>query len=59
MKALVFGGTGKIGSAVAWDLAKFGEAETVGIVGRSQDSLLRTRDWIGKRKGHHSSSGHQ
>jgi saccharopine dehydrogenase-like NADP-dependent oxidoreductase len=50
LKALVFGGTGKIGSAVAWDLAKFGEAETVGIAGRSQDSLLRTRDWIGSEK---------
>ncbi len=47
MKALVFGGTGKIGSAVAWDLARFGEAETVGIAGRSLDALQRTRDWIG------------
>ena len=50
MKALVFGGTGKIGSAVAWDLARFGEAETVGIAGRSQNALLRTRDWIGSDK---------
>ena len=36
MKALVFGGTGRIGSAVAWDLARYGGAEKVGIVGRSR-----------------------
>ena len=50
MKALVFGGTGKIGSAVALDLARFGGAETIGIVGRSQDALQKTRDWIGREK---------
>jgi lysine 6-dehydrogenase len=50
MKALVFGGTGKIGSAVALDLARFGGAETIGIVGRSQDALQKTRDWIGHEK---------
>jgi saccharopine dehydrogenase-like NADP-dependent oxidoreductase len=50
MKALVFGGTGKIGSAVALDLARFGGADTIGIVGRSQDALQKTRDWIGREK---------
>ena len=50
LKALVFGGTGKIGSAVAWDLAKFGGAEIVGIAGRSLDSLQKTQDWIGSEK---------
>ncbi len=48
MKALVFGGTGRIGSAVAWDLARYGGAETVGIVGRSLDSLQKTAEWIGR-----------
>ncbi len=47
MKALVFGGTGRIGSAVAWDLARYGEADFVGIVSRNRDSLQKTVDWIG------------
>ncbi len=46
MKVLVFGGTGKIGSAVAWDLAKDAEVESIGIVGRSSKPLERTRAWI-------------
>jgi saccharopine dehydrogenase-like NADP-dependent oxidoreductase len=50
LKALVFGGTGKIGSVVALDLARFGGAETIGIVGRSLDALQKTRDWIGSEK---------
>jgi lysine 6-dehydrogenase len=50
LKALVFGGTGKIGSAVAWDLAKFGGAKIVGIAGRSRDSLQKAKDWIGSEK---------
>ena len=50
LKALVFGGTGKIGSAVAWDLAKLGGAEVVGIAGRSLNSLQKARDWIGSEK---------
>ncbi len=50
MKALVFGGTGKIGSAIAWDLARYGGVDTVGIVGRSQDSLQKARDWIGSER---------
>jgi len=50
LKALVFGGTGKIGSAVALDLARFGGAETIGIVGRSLYALQKTRDWIGSEK---------
>ncbi len=32
MKVLVFGGSGKIGSAVAWDLAKDDEVQAIGIV---------------------------
>ena len=33
MKALVFGGTGKVGSAVAWDLAKDKEVKKGSYVG--------------------------
>jgi lysine 6-dehydrogenase len=47
MKALVLGGGGKIGSAVAWDLARFGGFEGVGIAGRGLHSLERARAWIG------------
>ena len=50
MKALVFGGTGKVGSAVAWDLAKDKEVKKVGIVGRHKDALEKTRKWIGSDK---------
>ena len=47
MKALVLGGTGRIGSAVAWDLARYGGADVVGIAGRRERSLQKTLDWIG------------
>ncbi|MBN1261178.1 MAG: saccharopine dehydrogenase NADP-binding domain-containing protein [Anaerolineae bacterium] len=50
MKVLVFGGSGKIGAAVAWDLVKEADVETVGIVGRRLKSLKQTRDWIGSDK---------
>ena len=50
MKVLVFGGSGKIGSAVAWDLAKDNEVEAIGIVGRRKDALGQTRKWIGSSK---------
>jgi lysine 6-dehydrogenase len=50
LKALVFGGTGRIGSAVAWDLARYGGSDLVGIVGRNRDSLQKTADWIGGDK---------
>ena len=50
MKALVLGGTGRIGSAVAWDLARYGGVDEVGIVGRSSSSLQNTREWIGSER---------
>jgi lysine 6-dehydrogenase len=50
LKALVFGGTGRIGSAVAWDLARFGGADFIGIAGRNRDSLQKTVEWIGSDK---------
>ena len=49
MKILVFGGSGKMGSVAAWDLAKNGNAyqiETIGIIGRNENSLKRTEKWI-------------
>jgi lysine 6-dehydrogenase len=50
MKILVFGGSGKMGSAVAWDLVKQEDVEVVGLVDRAQDSLTRVRDWVGSEK---------
>ncbi len=50
MKALVFGGSGKIGSAVAWDLAKDDSITTIGITGRRLDALERVKQWIGSDK---------
>ena len=50
MKALVFGGSGRIGSAVAWDLAHDSEINTVGIVGRHQTTLEKVKEWIGGEK---------
>jgi len=50
MKALVFGGSGKIGSAVAWDLAKDKQVEAIGITGRRRDALEKTKKWIGSDK---------
>ncbi len=50
MKILVFGGSGKIGSAVAWDLAKDDAIDTIGIVGRHIDTLECVKKWIGSDK---------
>lgn len=50
MKILIFGGSGKIGSAVAWDLVKDDEVKLVGIVGRHRDTLERTKKWIDSDK---------
>lgn len=50
MKLLVFGGSGKMGAAVAWDLVKEQDVETVGLVGRRRASLEQVRDWIGSPK---------
>ena len=46
MKILVFGGSGKIGAAVAWDLVKEQDVETVGLIGRRRDALEKTKTWI-------------
>ncbi len=50
MKVLVFGGSGKMGSAVAWDLVKDNEVEAVGIVGREKDTLETKKKWINSDK---------
>ncbi|MEW6368484.1 MAG: saccharopine dehydrogenase C-terminal domain-containing protein [Acidobacteriota bacterium] len=50
MKALVFGGSGKVGSAVALDLAQDPRVEKVGIVGRRKTALDKTKKWIGSDK---------
>ena len=50
MKVLVFGGSGGIGSAVAYDLAQDDEVKAVGIVGRRKEALERTKERIGSDK---------
>ena len=47
---LIFGGAGRIGSAVARDLAAQGGADKIGIVGRSRSSLEKIKSWIGSEK---------
>lgn len=50
MKVLIFGGSGEIGRAVAWDLAHENQVETVGIVGRRKKALQEVKEWIGSEK---------
>ncbi|MGB2894540.1 MAG: saccharopine dehydrogenase C-terminal domain-containing protein [Anaerolineales bacterium] len=50
MKILVFGGSGKMGASVAWDLVQQKDVETVGLVGRREETLVCARDWIGDQK---------
>lgn len=47
MKIVVFGGSGKIGRAAAWDLARDPEVERVGVVGRRPEALEEVRAWTG------------
>lgn len=48
VNVLVFGGTGRIGSAAAWDLARYGDVDSVGITGRSSEALEKTKAWINR-----------
>lgn len=50
MKVLVFGGAGKMGTAVAYDLAKEQDVEVIGITGRRRAALERTKKWVGSKK---------
>jgi lysine 6-dehydrogenase len=46
MRIVVFGGGGRIGRAVARDLATDPEVEKIGLVGLDPDELQRARVWI-------------
>lgn len=46
MKIVVLGGSGTIGSAVAWDLVQDPEVEWIGLVGTRAEKLERTRQWL-------------
>ncbi|MFB3852768.1 MAG: saccharopine dehydrogenase C-terminal domain-containing protein [Vicinamibacterales bacterium] len=46
MKILVFGGSGKMGKAVAFDLAKEPAVTQIGLVGRRQDALDAASRWL-------------
>ncbi|MEW5984202.1 MAG: saccharopine dehydrogenase C-terminal domain-containing protein [Acidobacteriota bacterium] len=46
MKVLVFGGSGKMGAAVAFDLLRETDVTTIGLVGRRREALEHTRDWL-------------
>ena len=50
VKILVLGGAGKIGSAVARDLAGDEEIDSIGIVARNERSLEKTLSWIASDK---------
>jgi lysine 6-dehydrogenase len=50
MNVLIFGGSGKIGAAVAWDLVKEDDVESVAIIGRRGDALEKTKAWIANPK---------
>lgn len=50
MRIVVFGGSGRIGRAVAWDLAQDPAITEVGLVGLFAKDLEATRDWIGDGK---------
>ena len=46
LKVLVFGGNGKMGAAVAFDLLKDDAVEKVGLVARRKDALEKTKSWL-------------
>lgn len=50
MKALVFGGNGKMGAAVAYDLIRDDAVETVGLVARRKDKLDLVKAWLASDK---------
>lgn len=49
MKALVIGGCGKIGRAVAWDLATHYAFEAVGIADANENGLKDMQRWLGEK----------
>jgi len=50
MKVLVFGGSGKMGQSVAFDLAKDDAVEQIGLVGRSSEALKKAKAWLKSKK---------
>jgi saccharopine dehydrogenase-like NADP-dependent oxidoreductase len=46
MKVLVFGGSGKMGAAVAFDLAHNPAVNQIGLVGRRRNALEATQAWL-------------
>ena len=50
MKALVFGGSGKMGAAVAWELAGRDDVERVGLVDHRPDAMQQVIHRIGSDK---------
>jgi saccharopine dehydrogenase-like NADP-dependent oxidoreductase len=50
MDILVFGGSGKIGSAIAYDLAQQNDVTSIGIVGRHKATLEKVKQWVGSDK---------
>jgi lysine 6-dehydrogenase len=50
MNILVFGGSGKIGATIAWDLVKANDVDVVGLIGRRPSALERTQAWLDSPK---------
>jgi len=50
MKVVILGGSGTIGSAVAWDLVPDSDVERVGLVAVGGDRLERVRAWLASPK---------
>jgi lysine 6-dehydrogenase len=50
MKILIFGGSGKIGAAIAWDLVQANDVGVVGLIGRRGDALMKTKARINSPK---------
>lgn len=50
MKILVFGGSGKMGRAVAYDLVQQTDVTQVGLAGRTQASLEASKRWLASPK---------
>lgn len=46
MKVLVFGGNGKMGQAVAYDLTRQASVEQIGLVGRTRKTLEGAKAWL-------------
>jgi lysine 6-dehydrogenase len=49
MKILVIG-SGKMGSVIAWDLCKYRDVETIGLVDTCSKNLEKAVGWIGDRR---------